>query len=363
MAPSRRVALVHDYLLVTRGAERTFAAIADVWPEAPIFTTVYSRSGSDSRLSGRRVETSWLQRLRPSQRSFRRLLPLYPLAVRSLPVSDFDLVLSSSSAFAHGVRPARDALHICYCHTPFRYAWHESVRVRTALPAPLRPLATVVLTRMRAWDRRAADGVDHYIANSNITAERIHDVYGRDASVIHPPVQVDRFSVGTPEDYVLFVGELVPHKRAEVALEAARLAGIPIRIVGEGPELPRLRARYGDTARFLGRVPDTELQSLYARALALVVPNAEEFGIAAVEAQAAGRPVVALNAGGTRETVVDGRTGVLVDSATPHGFAAVIRELDATRFDPLAIRRNAERFSVDRFQSRLRSAVDRLSGE
>jgi glycosyltransferase involved in cell wall biosynthesis len=352
-----RTVLVHDYLLVLRGAERTFAAMTDVWPEAPIVTLLYDEAGTGRRFAGREVTTSPLQRLGVRQGVFRALLPLYPGAVRRLPLGDVDCVVSSSSAYAHGVRPPAGARHVCYCHSPFRYAWHERTRALAEVPAPIRPVLDALLRRHRAFDRRAAARVDRYIANAEITRERIRRFWGRDAVVIHPPVDVERFVPAEPGDHVLFVGELVGHKRPDVAIEAAAGAGRAIKVVGAGPELPRLRAHYGRTAQFLGRVGDAELARLYAEAAALVVPNVEEFGIAAVEAQAAGRPVVGVDAGGLRETVVPGRTGVLVAPGDGPALARALRE-DLTRFDPGEIRAHAAGFSRARFQARLREVVE-----
>ncbi|MEA2331505.1 MAG: hypothetical protein QOH58_1643 [Thermoleophilaceae bacterium] len=350
------LALVHDYLLVLRGAERTFAAMTDAWPDAPIVTLLYDEAGTERRFAGRRVDTSPLQRLGVRQGNFRKLLPVFPTAARRLDLTGFDCIVSSSSAFVHGVRPPQGARHVCYCHSPFRYAWHEQARALSEVPPPLRPLLGLVLRRNRAFDRRAAQAVDRYVANGQITRERIRRFWGRDADVVHPPVDVERFSVGEPGDHVLFVGELVRHKRPELAIEAAAAAGRPIKIVGSGPELERLRARYSGQAEFLGRVGDEELAALYAGAAALVVPNVEEFGIASVEAQAAGRPVVAIDAGGARETVVPGDTGLLVPDGDSGALARALRE-DMGRFDPHAIRAHAQRFSREAFQRRLTEIV------
>jgi glycosyltransferase involved in cell wall biosynthesis len=351
-----RLALVHDYLLVLRGAERTFAALADAWPEAPVVTLLYDEEGTEGRFGGRRVKTSPLQRLGVSQRNFRALLPVFATATRRLDLTGFDCILSSSSAFAHGVRPEAGARHVCYCHSPFRYAWHEQERALEEVPAPLRPPLSLALRRHRAFDRTAARAVDRFIANGEITRERIRRFWGRASEIVHPPVDVDRFRIGEPAEHVLFVGELVRHKRPEVAIEAAVAAGRRIKVVGDGPELARLRARYGGAVDFLGRVSDDQLVGLYAEAAALVVPNVEEFGIATVEAQAAGRPVVAVDAGGARETVVPGRTGVLVPDGDPAALARALRE-DLTRFDPHDISAHAQRFSRQRFQARMREIV------
>jgi glycosyltransferase involved in cell wall biosynthesis len=351
-----RLALVHDYLLVLRGAERTFAAMADAWPEAPIVTLLYDEAGTEERFAGRAVTTSPLQRLGLSQGNFRALLGAFPTATRRLDLSGFDCVVSSSSAFAHGVRTPAAARHVCYCHSPFRYAWHEQARALSEVPGPLRPALALLLRRHRAFDRRAARAVDRYVANGEITRERIRRFWGRDADVVHPPVEVERFRIGEPGDHVLFVGELVRHKRPELAIEAAAAAGRPIKVVGAGPELERLRARYRTGAEFLGRVGDSRLADLYAEAAALVVPNVEEFGIASVEAQAAGRPVVAVDAGGARETVVPGRTGLLVPEGDVSALARALRE-DLTRFDPQDIRAHALRFAPAVFRARLAEIV------
>jgi len=271
-------------------------------------------------------------------------------------VTDYDFVVSSSSAFAHGVRVAPSAAHVCYCHSPFRYIWHERGRAIEEAPGVLRPIAAKLLDSLREWDVHAAARVDGFIANSELTRQRIGDYWAREAPVVQPPVDVDRFSPGTPGDYLLVVGELVPHKRVDVALEAAHRARMPIKIVGNGRDSKRLVARFPD-AEFLGRVSDNSLAGLYASALALVVPNVEEFGIAAVEAQAAGRPVIAIDAGGARETVIPGETGVLVPAGVPDALAEALAATDFDAFDPQRIRSHALRFSTARFKQRLAAQV------
>ncbi len=359
-----RVGLAHDYLLVMRGAERTFAAIADIWPAAPVHTLLYDEEGTRGRFSGRDVRPSALQRFGIGQSQFRRLLPVYPSVVQTLNVGEHDVVVSSSSAFAHGVRPRPGAIHVCYCHSPFRYAWHDRDRGLAEMPRVLRPALDASLRRHRRFDRRANESITALVANSEITRERIRRFWKRDAEVIHPPVDVERFGVGLPQDYLLFVGELVSHKRADVALEAARRAGRRLRVVGSGPEMEDLRARYGNMADFVGRVDDAALTELYAGAEAVIVPNIEEFGIAAVEAQAAGRPVIAANAGGARETVVHGRTGWLVPPGDIDAMARVMRKgVDAGLVPPEEIRAHAMRFSTYEFQRRMRTAVDRVIAE
>jgi glycosyltransferase involved in cell wall biosynthesis len=259
------------------------------------------------------------------------------------------------------VRPARGARHVCYCHSPFRYAWHNRREALAELPGPLRPALAAALWRHRRFDRRAAARLTGVIANSGITQERIRRFWGREAPIVHPPVDVGRFVPAEGGEDLLFVGELTRHKRVELALEAAEIAGRRIRVVGDGPEAPRLRRRFRRSAQFLGRVDDEELQTIVATSGALVVPNVEEFGIAAVEAQAAGRPVIAADAGGARETVRPGETGWLVPPDDVRALAATMRR-DTAQFDPATIRRNAERFAPEAFQRRLLRTVEELCG-
>lgn len=357
-----RVTLAHDYLLVLRGAERTFAAMADLFPRAPIFTLLYDEQGTLGRFADHPLTVSALQRLGVKQSRFRRLLPLYPWAVGRLRLEPCDVVLSSSSAFAHGVNKPAGAVHICYCHTPFRYVWDEQQRALSEVAAPARPLLRAELRRIRRWDLQASRGVDVYVANSQVTRERIRRYYGRDAHVIHPPIDTRRFSPGEPGDALLVVAELVPHKRVHVALEAARRARAPIRVVGSGPERAALQRAYPE-AEFVGRVEHERLAELYASAHAVVVPSPEEFGMVAVEAQAAGRPVVAAAYGGLLETVLDGQTGRLAALDDVDAFARAIERLPALEFDVAQAVANAERFSVEVFQRRIADLIDTVTDD
>jgi glycosyltransferase involved in cell wall biosynthesis len=354
---SLRVALAHDYLLVMRGAERTFAAIAGLYSSAPIFTLLYDERGTNERFAGRSITTSSLQRFGVGQSNFRRLLPLYPSAVGRLRPPACDVVISSSSAFAHGVHVPDGAVHVCYCYTPFRYAWYEEDCALGEVAPLLRPLLRRQLRRMRKWDLETSGRVDGYIAISKLSQERIKRYYGVDAPVIHPPVEIHRFAPGEPGDSLLIVSECVRHKRLHVALEAARRARVPIRVVGEGPDHAALSEAYPH-AEFLGRASDVELAELYASARAIVMPGAEEFGITAVEGQAAGRPVIAAAAGGALETVIDGQTGRLARLDDVDSFAQAMREIDTIDFDPRHAVQNAERFSVAAFQARLADQVE-----
>jgi glycosyltransferase involved in cell wall biosynthesis len=350
------VGLVHEALLFMRGGERVFSQIAACFPTAPIYTLVLDRREVGCRFEGRDIRPSPLQRLPVNQTNYRWLVPLYPWAAGRLNVTDHDVVVSSHYAFAHGIRASPGATHICYCHIPFRYAWCPD-DAREFTPRLLWPLGRRMLARIRDWDMDASTRVTKYIANSRLTQERIHSWYGRSATIVHPPVELERFSVGTPEDYYLVVGELVPHKRVELALEAARRSGSRVVVVGGGPLQRTLQERYGDVATFLGRVGDAELARLYRRARALVMPQVEDFGIVSVEAQASGRPVLAASVGGALETVRDGVTGVLVASDSVDELAEAMRFVDWTEFDPADAVANAGRFSPATFRARLLAEV------
>jgi glycosyltransferase involved in cell wall biosynthesis len=358
MAP--RVALVHDFLLDLRGAERVFAAMCDAWPEADVFTAVYDERGTEGRFADRRPHTSFLQRVRPTARTFRPLLPFYPHAIESLDLRGYDLVVSSSSAWAHGVLVEAGAVHVCYCHNPFRYAWSEREATLAARSALTRPALRMLLNRWRQWDWIAAQRVDRYVANSELTAARVHRYLGRDSTVLHPPVELRRFNPVAREavgEHYLVLAELMAHKRIEVAVRAFTALGRPLVVVGDGPEARRLRRMAGPTVSFTGRASDAQVAELLRTARALVVTAAEEFGIAAVEALASGRPVIALDSGGVLESVVEGETGAYYAESTPASLAEVVEAFDPTSVDPAACVAAAQRFGTERFQASLRAIV------
>src|SRR3954471_11889807 len=298
MQEGSRVALVHDFLVDVRGAERVFLALCELFAQADLFTAVYDEAGTERRFAHRTVHTSFLQRLRPNARTFRALLPLYPSAMESLDLRGYDLVVSSSSAWAHGVIPAEDAVHVCYCHNPFRYAWNARQETLAARGPGGRAALGAVFQRWRQWDWIAAQRVDAYVANSQTTRRRVARYFGRDATVLHPPVEVERFTPTTPGDAYVVLSELMPHKRIDLAVRAFNEMRLPLIVIGNGPDARRLRRLAGPTVTFAGRVSDARAAQLLAQSRALVVTATEEFGIAAVEAQAAGRPVIAYAEGG-----------------------------------------------------------------
>jgi len=345
-----RVALVHDFLLDVRGAERVFFALCDLFPDADVFTAVYDEVGTEGRLSHRHVHTSFLQGLHPTARTFRGLLPLYPYAMEALDLRGYDLVVSSSSAWAHGVIPGENAVHVCYCHNPFRYAWNAREATLQARGPAGRAALGVILQRWRHWDWIAAQRVDAYIANSEMTQRRIARYFTRDSAVLHPPVETGRFTPGVAGEEYMVLSELMRHKRVDVVIAAINALRMPLVIVGDGPDMRRLQKLAGPTVRFEGRVSDERAAELLTRCRALVVTATEEFGIAAVEAQAAGRPVIALREGGVRETVLEGVTGTFFERPEPALLMEAIAAFDTQAIDPAACRANAERFDVGHFR-------------
>jgi glycosyltransferase involved in cell wall biosynthesis len=299
------------------------------------------------------VHTSFLQKVRPTRRTFRSLLPFYPAAIESFDLSGYDLVLSSSSAWAHAVICDDRAVHVSYCHNPFRYAWNERHRTLGERGDPFsRALARRFFRRWREWDWIAAQRVDRYVTNSRTTQARIESYFGRQARVLHPPVELGRFTTAKPQDHYLVLTELVSHKRIDVALEAFAQLGLPLGGIGDGPEGRRLRRMAPANVRFTGRVGDEEAARLLATCRGFVVTGAEEFGIAAVEAQAAGRPVIARRAGGVLETVVDGVTGRLWEGGA-NELAEAIRGFDTEAVDSAACIANARRFGAEVFRREL----------
>src|SRR4051812_41021996 len=273
----RRIALIHDFLLDVRGAERVFAALCDMYPEADLFTAVYDEQGTEGWFAHRNVNTSFLQRLRPTARTFRPLLPLYPYAMEALDLSAYDVVVSSSSAWAHGVIVGPEAVHVSYCHNPFRYAWNAREQTLAQHSPVTRAALGVVLQRWRMWDFVAAQRVDRYVANSETTRRRILRYFDREASVLHPPVDTDRFApVDAPRGGYVVLSELMPHKRIDVAVRAFNDLGLPLTIIGNGPDARRLRRMAGSTVTFTGRVSDAQIAELLATSQALVVTATEE---------------------------------------------------------------------------------------
>jgi glycosyltransferase involved in cell wall biosynthesis len=348
-----RVALVHDFLLDIRGAERVFLELCEMWPQADLYTAVYDEDGTEGRFSKREVHTSFLQRLRPTARTFRPLLPLYPAAIESFDLSGYDLVVSSSSAWAHGVVCGSRSTHVSYCHNPFRYAWNDRQRTIDRSRNPVtRAFLRQVFNRWRQWDWIAAQRTDRYVANSRTTQGRIQAYFGRESAIVHPPVDTRRFEPGRVANHYAVVSELMPHKEIEVAIEAFNMSRLPLIVIGDGPDARRLRRLAGSTIQFAGRLPDAVVAEVLRGARALIMTAVEEFGIVSVEAQAAGRPVIARRGGGALETVADGLTGRFWTGG-PDDLAEAVLGFDPDAVDPQACVANAARFDSGVFRRRM----------
>ncbi len=354
---------MHDFLLDIRGAERVFLELCEMWPTADIFTAVYDEEGTEGWFARRDVRTSFLQRLRPSARTFRALLPLYPTAIESFDLSEYDLVVSSSSAWAHAVLCDERAVHVSYCHNPFRYAWNDRQRTLARRRDPItRAFLRRAFSRWRQWDWIAAQRIDRYVANSPTTQARIRAYFGRESTIVYPPVDTKRFSAGQVGLHYVVVSELIPHKEIEIAIEAFNRLHLPLIVIGDGPDARRLRKLAGSTIHFTGRLADEAVAEILQQARALVMTAVEEFGIVAVESQAAGRPVIARRGGGALETVVDGVTGCFW-SGGPEELASAVGDFDTAAVDPHACLGNAARFDRSVFRRRMLAEVQDASGE
>jgi len=356
-----RVAIAHDWLMQYAGSERCVEQMLETFPGARLITTLVDRDALPPSL--RVAQPSFLQHLPGAQSHHEWFLPLMPAAWRVADIPDeLDLLVSSSHACAKAVR-SNGAPHLCYCHTPMRYAWDFEAE-RTRFPTAVRPIARLGMAWFRSWDRRTVDRVHTFVANSNAVAERIRRFYGRTAQVIHPPVRTDYFTPrGERGDEFLYVGRLVSYKRADIVVDA--FAELPYRllVVGEGHLGASLRARATPNVTFLGEVSDERLRELYRSTRALVFPAEEDFGIAMAEAQACGTPVIAFAGGGGPDIVEHGVSGWLVDRQGPADVRRAVREAAETTLDGAEIRRRAERFSTDRFRRELRAAADELVAE
>jgi glycosyltransferase involved in cell wall biosynthesis len=359
----QRPAIVHDWLTIPGGSEKVVLALLDLLPGAELFTSVYDPAPWPSQITSRPVHTSGLDRIPGATARYRWLLPLMDRAFRSFDLTGYDLIVSSSHASAKNVRTPPGVPHVCYCHTPMRYLWDPEF-LRGELPAPLRLAARALLPRLRRADLRGASQPDVIVANSNAVARRISDWWGRQAQVVHPPVEIDRFMgiERRPDDPYLVLGRLVPYKRPEVAVAACERLGRPVWVVGEGRHFSRVRQAAGPHTEFLGGVGDAELPGLLSRARALLFPGEEDFGIVPVEAQAAGVPVIAYGSGGALDTVSDGVTGVLYPDPSVEGLCAAIERFESLKLDETQIREGARRFGPDTFRHRMARVLAEAAG-
>jgi glycosyltransferase involved in cell wall biosynthesis len=359
-----RVALVHDWLTGMRGGERVLEALCEIFPTADIHTLLHVRGSVSPIIEARRPRSSFVQRLPLARRYYRQYLPFFPLAIEQFDFDGYDLVVSSSHCVAKSIVRAGRSRHLCYCHSPMRYAWDQfdayfgPARVGRLASAAMRPM----MAALARWDAATAGRVDRFLANSQYVAGRIRRYYNREAAVVYPPVDTEFFRPdrNQVEPYFLVVSALVPYKRLELAVQACAAIGARLKIVGDGPERPRLARIAGPETEFLGRRGADELRSLYQRATALIQAGEEDFGMAPVESQACGRPVVALARGGALESVEDGTTGILVSEPTLGAFADALTRARSHRFDPAAMRGRALRFSRAHFAAGVREAATAL---
>ena len=361
-ASAPKIALVHDWLTGMRGGERALEVLCERFPSAELFTLVHVPGSVSPVIERLPIHTSFIQHLPLVSRLYRHYLPLFPVAVERWDFSRFDFVLSVSHCCVKSVIRPPGGRHLCYCLTPMRYAWDQfdayfgPERIGQLPSQLMRP----VMARLARWDRETSNRADRYVAISHYVAGRIRRYYNREATVVYPPVDTAFFQPDsvTPERFALIVSALVPYKRIDLAMDACVLAGIPLRVVGDGPERAALERRATPNTQFLGRLSDAHVRDLYRRAGVVVLPGEEDFGIVPLEAQACGRPVVALGLGGACETVVDGETGFLVGEPSAAAFADAIGRAAAGRFDTIAIRHHAERFGRARFGDEMEALVN-----
>jgi glycosyltransferase involved in cell wall biosynthesis len=363
MTRSHRIALVHDWLVRMRGGEKCLEALCEVFPEAEIFTLVHKRGAVSPTIEGRPFHTSFLQFLPWSKERYQYYLPLYPAAIASLHPKGFDCIVSVSAAVSKAVRTPRTMLHICYCNTPMRYVWdqfdvyfgpgHAGLTTRWAMKMLRRPL--------QRWDLRTAANPDFFIGNSENIRRRIERIYHRAADVIYPPVETGRFSLSTRDDgFFLIVSALVPYKRVDLAVQAVKKTGERLVIIGDGPELDRLRALAGPEVEFLGWRSDSELREYYSACSAVIFPGEEDFGIVPVEAMATGKAVVAYARGGALETVIESpelQTGVLFHEPTVESLVEALRRVRATQFVPTRMRAFALGFDREIYKEKMKTYI------
>lgn len=349
------LALIHDWLNQMGGAEDVLEVLVRLFPQAPIYTSIYWRDHMPALYQQWPIRASFMDKLPGVHRHHQPYLPLYPLAFERFDLRGYDVLLSNKSGFCHGVRKPPEAKHICYCLTPTRYVWaFDAYAQRESLGALARVALQPILAWLRRWDKAAAAQVDHFIAISTAVQQRITQFYGRDSVVIYPPVDTARFAPTTEVgDYFLSLGRLIPYKRVDLAIRACTALNLPLWVAGDGRDRAALERIAGPTIKFLGRVPNADVPGLLARCRGFIFPGLEDFGIAPVQALAAGRPVIAFAGGGALDTVQDGVTGVLFAEQTEAALVAALRRFEQLTFDPATLRRAAEQFNTARFTDQL----------
>ncbi len=360
MDSAKNIALVHDWLTGMRGGEKCLEVLCELFPDAPIYTLLGYKDAVSDTIASHDIRSSFLQKMPKARTMYRQYLPLFPRAIESLDLRGHDLVVSSSHAVAKGVRTDPGALHISYVHTPMRYVWDmfDQYFSREQVGHVKRAVARLAAARLRAWDVRSCPRVHHFIANSEYVRGRIQRFYGRDAAVIYPPVDTQRFHVSHDSDGgFLMVSALVPYKRVDLAIRAFNELALPLRVIGDGPERRALEAIAGPTIRLDGWVDDAGIEHAMAQCAALIFPGEEDFGIVPVEAMACGKPVIAFRKGGATETVRERLSGLFFDEQTPASLAAAVRRFSRTDFDPLSIRAHAETFDREIYRQKMAAFI------
>ena len=357
-----KIAMVHYWLVNDRGGEKVLAQLAELFPEADLFTHVYDPALMPESIRRLNIRTTFIQKLPFAKTLYKNYLPLMPLALRRLDLSGYDLIISSESGPAKGVRKPKGAVHICYCHTPMRYLWDLSDEYAQSASILQRLGMKLLGPSLRKWDVWSASQVDHFIANSQFVAERIRRIYNREAEVIYPPVDVERFNAlkRDPQEFYLFFGQLTAYKRADLAVQAFNRLGKRLVVAGTGECFQTLEKMAGPNIEFVGRVSDGQRDKLYSQAKALIFPGVEDFGIIPVEAQAAGCPVIAFGQGGAIETVVENETGLFFGGQTVDSLCEAIQRFDKLEFNGSACRINAARFSAEQFVRAIHSFISRF---
>ena len=355
------IALVHDYLSQQGGAEKVLKVFSEIWPEAPIFTLFYNEEKMGGLFKNNKIITSPLQKMPGIKNHYQWYLPFMPLATESYDLSEYDVVLSSTSAFAKGIMTRPYTRHFSYCHTPTRYLWSEthSYISELSIPTPIKWTLPPILNRLRVWDRLAADRVDYFIANSNAVADRIKKYYHRASSVIYPPVDTDNFYISQPDNFYLIGGRLVSYKRYDVVVRAFNKLKINLYIFGEGPVQEYLKSIAKPNIKFLGRIGEGEKRELFSKCLAFLHPQEEDFGITPVEAMAAGRPVIALPRGGALETVIPGVTGEFIEEQTWEDIVGEIIRFRPEKYNPQTIREHAKKFDTGVFKEKIGGFIEK----
>jgi glycosyltransferase involved in cell wall biosynthesis len=365
-APAARVALIHYWLVRMRGGERVLEQVLRLFPTADIFTHVYDAEAMSEAIRARPVRTTFIGRLPGARRHYQKYLPLMPRALEELDLSGYDLVISFESGPAKGVITSPDALHVCYCHSPMRYLWDSYGEYRRSAGFASKLAMSTFFNGLRIWDVAAAARVDHFMANSSFVQRRVRKIWRRDATVVHPPAPTDRFRIAdVVSDRYLWVGELTPYKRADIAVEAFTRLGLPLTVVGDGPMAATARRGAGPNVRFIERLDFDSLRRAYAECRALVFTPLEDFGIVPVEAMAAGRPVLAYGKGGALDTVVPGVTGLLFDDQSVEGLMDGVRRMEAwlPTFDPQAAVDHAGKFSETNFRANFLDALEGFAAD